>query len=206
MSVTTTSPPLSFYGPTPEGFPPPARLGVERYEAMIDSGLFTDDDRFELIEGTLVKKMTKGRGHSAGSVKCRLTIERLLPAGWHVRTEMPVRIPTRESMPEPDVSVARGVADDYLDLDPGPGEVALVVEVSDSTLAGDRALAATYIGGGIPVYWLVNLRDRQVEVYTAAAGTQTPAILAETDTADLVITGTVVGQIAVSDLLPRNVT
>jgi Uma2 family endonuclease len=205
MSVTTTTPPHSFYGPTPEGFPPPARLDVERYEALIASGIFTDDDRFELVEGTLVKKMTKGRKHSAGSVKCRLAIERLLPSGWHVRTEMPVRIPARESMLEPDVSVARGVADDYLDLDPGPGEVALVVEVSDSTLAGDRALAATYIGGGIPVYWLVNVRDRQLEVYTSASGAQTPAILTETDTADLVIAGTVVAQIAVADLLPRHV-
>jgi Uma2 family endonuclease len=205
MGISTTAPPLSFYGPTPEGFPPPARLDVERYEAMIDSGLFTDDDRFELIEGTLVRKMTKGRQHSAGSVKCRLAIERLLTAGWHVRTEMLVRIPARESMPEPDVSVARGLADDYLDLDPGPCDVALVVEVSDSTLAGDRALAATYIGGGVPVYWLVNLRDRQLEVFTSAAGAQTPIILAETDTADLVIAGAVVAQIVVADLLPRNV-
>jgi Uma2 family endonuclease len=205
MSVTNTPPPLSFYGPTPEGFPPPARLDVERYEALIESGLFTDDDRFELVEGTLVKKLTKGRRHSTGSVKSRLAIEALLPAGWHLRTEMPVRIPARESMLEPDVSVARGVADDYLDLDPGPDEVALVVEVTDSTLAGDRALAATYVGGGISIYWLVNLCDRQLEVYTSAAGAQTPAILTESETAGLVIAGTVVAQIAVADLLPRKV-
>jgi Uma2 family endonuclease len=108
-------------------------------------------------------------------------------------------------MPEPDVSVARGVADDYLHLDPGPGDVALVVEVSDSTLAGDRALAETYIGGGVPVYWLLNLRDRQLEVFTSAAGAQTPVVLAETDTADLVIAGAVVARIAVANLLPRDV-
>ena len=68
-------------------------------------------------------------------------------------------------MPEPDVSVARGEPDDYLDLDPGPDDVALIVKVSDTTLAADRALAAIYGGGRIPVYWIVNLIDRQIEVY-----------------------------------------
>ncbi len=94
----------------------PYLLSVEKYEAMVASGVFTKRDRFELIEGLLVAKMTKGRRHSAGSVKCRQAIERLLPAGWHIRIETPVRIPTRDSAPEPDISVVRGDADDYLDL------------------------------------------------------------------------------------------
>lgn len=200
---TTTAPPLSFYGPTPEGFPPLARLSVERYERMIDSGVFDDDDRFELIEGTLVQKMTKSRGHSGGSEKSWRAIQTLLPAGWHVEIEKPVRIPRRDSMPEPDVFVARGEIDDYLDLDPGPEDLALVVEVSFSTVRADRALAATYLEGGVPVYWMVNVRDRQLEIYTRDAGPQAPTILGESDTAELAIAGAVVGRIAVADLLPR---
>jgi Uma2 family endonuclease len=183
----------------------PYRISVEKYEAMVASGVFTKRDRFELIEGMLVAKMTKGRKHSAGSVKCRRAIEPLLPAGWHLRVETPVRIPTRDSMPEPDVSVARGVPDDYLDLDPGPADVALVVEVSDTTLAADRAMAATYGGGGIPIYWIVNVADRQLEVYANPVGGAYPAptILGEADTVELVIEGQVAGRIAVADLLPR---
>ncbi|MGC8639389.1 MAG: Uma2 family endonuclease [Isosphaeraceae bacterium] len=200
---TSASPPLSFYGPTPEGFPPLARLSVERYERMIDSGLFGDDDRFELIEGTLVQKMTKKRRHSSGSEKSWREIQALLPTGWHVEIEKPVRIPQRDSMPEPDVSVVRGEIDDYLELDPGPADLALVVEVSYSTVRADRALAATYLGGGIPVYWLLNVRDRQLEVFTREAGPHAPTILDESDTVDLVIAGVVVGQIAVAKLLPQ---
>jgi Uma2 family endonuclease len=199
MSVTTTNPSLSFYGPTPEGFPPLARLSVEKYEAMIASGALSKDDRFELIEGTLVAKMTKNPPHSTGSELCGDAIRRLLPAGWHVRIEKPVRIPARDSMPEPDVSVARGAIRDYEDRDPGPEDVALVVEVSDTTVRADRALAATY--GAIPVYWLVNIPDRQLEVYTT--GATAPAILVETDVVELVIAGQRVGQIRVTDLLPR---
>jgi len=201
MSVSTTNPPRSFYGPTPEGFPPLARLSVDKYEAMIASGAFSKDDRFELIEGTLVEKMTKKPIHSTGSELCGDAIRRLLPAGWHLRIEKPVRIPGRDSMPEPDVSVARGAIRDYEDRDPGPEDVALVVEVSHTTVRADRVLAATYVGGGIPVYWLVNIPDRQLEVYTTEA--TAPAIFAETDLADLVIAGQTVGQIRVADLLPR---
>ena len=199
---TTATPPLSYYGPTPEGYPPLARLSVERYERMIDSGLFGDDDRFELIEGTLVQKMTKKRRHSSGSEKTWRAIQAILPAGWHVEIEKPVRIPKRDSMPEPDVSVVRGEIDDYPDVDPGPEELALVVEVSDSTLRADRALAETYLGGGIPIYWLLNVRDRQLEVFTREAGPHAPTILLESDTVALPIAGPEAGRIAVVDLLP----
>ncbi len=201
MSATTTSQPHSFYGPTPEGFPPLARLSVEKYDAMIASGAFSKDDRFELIEGTLVAKMTKGPSHGTASELCAEAIRRLLPAGWHVRIEKPVRIPARDSMPEPDVSVARGTIKDYEDHDPCPEDVALVVEVSHTTVRADRVLAATYGDGGVAVYWLVNIPDRQLEVY--ATGATAPAILAETDVAELVIAGQTVGQIPVTDLLPR---
>jgi Uma2 family endonuclease len=180
---------------------------------MLASGAFTKDNRFELIEGTLVAKMTKKPRHSTGSELCGDAVRRLLPPGWHVRIEKPVRIPARDSMPEPDISVARGQIRDYEERDPGPVDVALVVEVSDTTLAADRrgeprycrGRALTYGGGTIPVYWIVNVADRQLEVYSNPADGAYPApiILGETDSVDLVIEGVVVGQIAVSDLLPR---
>lgn len=190
---------------------PPYRLSVAKYEAMVASGAFTKADRFELIEGALVEKMTKGGKHSASSERSWRAIHLLLPPGWHVRIEKPVRIPQRDSEPEPDVSVARGGIDDYEDRHPGPEDVALVVEVAESTLADDRAMAVTYGGGGgIPVYWIVNVAGRQLEVYAhpepgARIGGAYPAptILGETESVELIIEGRVVGMIAVAKLLPR---
>ena len=176
------------------------RLTVEAYEAMIASGELTKHDRLELIEGKLVSKMTKGGKHSASSGRTWRAIHCLVPAGWHVRIETPIRIPTRESEPEPDVSVVRGGIDDYEDLAPGPEDLALVVEVSESTLAADRDLAATYGGAGIPVYWLVNIPGRQLEVYAGGVVT----ILGEHQSVELVIDGQAVGTIAVASLLPRS--
>jgi Uma2 family endonuclease len=182
---------------------PLGRLSVEQVEAMIRSGLLTKHDRLELIEGVLVRKMTKGGRHSSGSGRCWRAIHAALPPGWHVRVEAPVRLPGRDSLPEPDVSVARGELEDYEEAAPGPGDLALVVEVSDSTLAADRAMAATYLGGGVPAYWVLNVRDRQLELYTTAGGPGAPAVLAEADSAELVLDGRVVGRVAVSELLPR---
>jgi hypothetical protein len=71
----------------------PARLSVEKYEAMVASGLLTKRDRLELIEGNLVQKMTK---HPPYAVTTGLSLDGVgtaLPAGWHTRQEQPVRIP-----------------------------------------------------------------------------------------------------------------
>ena len=84
------------------------RFTIEQYEAMVASGAFKKEDRLELIEGSLVEKTTKGPNHSTGSEDCWRAIHALLAAGWHVRIEKPIRIPDRDSEPEPDVSVARG--------------------------------------------------------------------------------------------------
>jgi len=188
----------------------PYRISVAKYEAMVASGAFTKADRFELIEGILVEKMTKNPPHSVVTGLCLDALDQALPPGWHTRLEQPVKIPSRDSEPEPDVTVARGKRADYLDHHPGPADVALVVEVADSTLADDRAMAATYGGGGIPVYWIVNVAGRTLEVYAhpepgarIGGAYSAPKILGETESVDLFIEGRVVGRLAVANLLPR---
>ena len=200
--TTITTPPVPLI--LPPGLVP-YRLTVDQYEAMADAGILHKHDRLELIEGMLVKKMTKKPDHSAGSEKGRRAIDRALPAGWHTRHEQPIRIAPRDSEPEPDIAVVQGEVDDYTTRHPGPAETALVVEVARSSLAADRALAKTYGGGGIPVYWIVNVVDRQLEVYAnpTEGVYPDPTILAETATVDLILAGQVVAQIPVADLLPR---
>jgi len=195
------------------GGPPPGRvpyrLSVEQYEAMVASGAFKKEDRLELIEGSLVEKMTKGPNHSTGSEDCWRAIHAVLAAGWHVRIEKPIRIPDRDSEPEPDVSVARGKTADYRRRHAGPAEVGLVVEVADSSVEDDRAMAMTYGGGGIPVYWLVNVRDGQLEVYTEPSGPSPPvgyrrcAVFHPGHDVPVVLNGREVARIAAADLLPQ---
>jgi Uma2 family endonuclease len=186
-------------------------ITVDEYEAMVDSGEITPSDRLVLIEGRLVKKMTKFPPHTTATILCYHALQDLLLPGWHARKEDPVRIHGRNSEPEPDVAVARGDDKTYARRHPNETEIAMLVEVADSSLADDRALAATYGATGIPVYWIVNIPDRQLEVYSSPTGPRQDGgeggyliiqVLLETESVDLIIAGRILGRIAVADLLP----
>ena len=87
-----------------------------------------------------------------------------VPAGWHLEAES---LTLLGSEFEPAVMISRGTAEDYVEEHPGPADLALVIEISDSTLARDQGFKkAVYEKAVIPVYWIVNLVDRRVEVYT----------------------------------------
>ena len=118
-------------------------MTVDEYERNIENGIIPENNRAELTAGELVEKMPKSPGHVWAITETCATIKRLLPGSWHVRQEAPVRIPEYDE-PEPDLSIARGTRDDYLDRHPEPADVALVVEVPRSTVYDDRAMAPIY--------------------------------------------------------------
>jgi Uma2 family endonuclease len=185
------------------------RLSLEKYEAMVETGLFTKRDRFQLLEGLLVTKMTENPPHSSVSVSTAEAIQAILPAGWHLRGEKPLRIPSRASLPEPDIVITRGRSKDYLKRHPDPADVALVIEVADSSLDDDRALMLrVYGGGGVIRYWIVNLVDGQVEVYSQPSGPSEPIgyrhceVYQPGQEVPVLLDEVEIGRIAVSDIIP----
>ena len=82
--------------------------------------------------------MPRDPRHEVGTTPAMGALFGLGPAGWHLRVQASSR--TADSVPEPGLSIVRGVARDYLGRHPGPEDTALVVEVSDSSLAQDRTL------------------------------------------------------------------
>ena len=111
--------------------------------------------------------MTQNPPHWVADELCGAELARVIPADRYIITAAkPIRLPNQTSKPEPDRCVVRGTIRDYEGHHPGPGDIALLVEVADSSLADDRELAIEVYGpAGIPVYWIVNLVHRQVEVY-----------------------------------------
>jgi Uma2 family endonuclease len=192
------SPNLSDWIPSPL-----FRMTLERYEEMVESGAFTEHDRVHLINGFLVAKMTQGDPHCVSDDLCRNAITGVLPRGWFVRSDKPVRLPPN-GKPEPDHAVARGEIRDYTDHSPGPADIALIVEVALSSVAEDRIQANVYAAAGIPVYWIVNLVERQIEVYSgpSTAGYSSRVDFLEGQNVPVVIEGVEVGQIVVADVLP----
>jgi hypothetical protein len=175
---------------------------VARYHQMIAAGLLTEDDKLELLEGWLVEKQDKSPRHSFSRQQTRECLAGMIAHGWYADTQE--SITTADSEPEPDISVVRGERHDYADHHPSPDDIALVVEVADSTLARDRTLKLRiYARAGIPVYWIINLPERQIEVYSEPAGEVYARRLIYTDAQDLPVSigGAVVGHLRVAELL-----
>lgn len=183
---------------------PIARFSVEQYHRMIESGAFTEDDRLELIEGWVVQRMAKGPAHEFSTGQTEEAIRERLPTGWHVRNQAPITLARSE--PEPDLAVVRGNRADYRARHPQANEVALVVEISDSTLATDRLKLRTYAAAGIAECWIVNLEGRCVEVHRDPAsdpseGYRIEATLREGESLRFVVAGCDCGIIGVGSLL-----
>jgi Uma2 family endonuclease len=186
---------------------PIRRLSVAEYHQMLRAGILTEDDAVELLEGWLVPKMTKHPPHRAATRLTRVALEKIVPAAWYVDSQEPVT--TDDSEPEPDVSVIRGQTRDYLARHPGPTDIGLVVEVADESLARDRGVKKRlYARARVPRYWIVNLIDRQVEVYSDPTGAADEPdfrdcrVYREGDEVPVVLDGMEVGRIAVRELLP----
>jgi Uma2 family endonuclease len=139
-------------------------------------------------------------------------VESLLPRGWYIREQNPLRIPDYDE-PEPDVVVARGSRGTYVSRHPGPEDVALVVEVADTSLMRDRGeKLSAYSRGGVPVYWIVNLTggtppgSGQVEVYSDPDLEQGryrgKAFHDRSSSVPVVVEGTELGWISVAEILP----
>jgi Uma2 family endonuclease len=183
------------------------RLSLDQYRAMAREDILTTDDRVELLEGWLIVKMTKKPPHEIAKGLTQDFLIASKPPGWFVAIEGPAG--TLDSEPEPDLMVVRGARRDYQEGAPGPHQIALVVEVAYSSLAEDRSRKKRiYARSGFPLYWLINLIDHRIEVYTEPTGPiEEPDYrlhrdYGPADEIPLVIEGREVGRIAVRDLLP----
>ena len=182
-------------------------LAVDDYHELIRAGKLSDGDPVELLEGMLVYKMTKNPPHTLSNGMVRRAIEALLAPGFHYRSQDPVTLSDGE--PEPDGAVARGQMEDYATRHPGPAEVPLIIEVADASLSRDRGIKLrSYARAGIAEYWIVNLIDRQVEVYTdpSPASAGGPAyrgrtVYASAASVPLNLAGSQLGEVAVAAML-----
>lgn len=180
---------------------------VAEYDRMVETGILTEDDRVELLEGYVVEKMPANPPHDGSVMAVVRRLLRFAPPGWMVLSQMGARL--AESRPEPDAFVARGDEREYFTRHPSAADLGLVVEVADSSLDFDQEdKARIYARGAIPVYWIVNLPDRRVEVYTDPTGPadepryQTARHFPSGTVVPVELDGQTVASIPVDELLP----
>ncbi len=141
----------------------------EDLDRMIDAGIVREGTNAYLWDGEIIEPIAEDQPHYLAVKNLRKLLETRFPeAEWSVNPSQLVDL--REGFrPQPDLVVLRGPDANFAGRGnrPRAADVALLVEVSDSTYADDKGeYLREYARAGIPQYWIVNLGGRCVEVYT----------------------------------------
>ncbi|MGD9892218.1 MAG: Uma2 family endonuclease [Dehalococcoidia bacterium] len=136
----------------------------DEYESLIEHGILGSEDHVELIGGAIVE-MTPQKGPHAMAVGFgQDALLRVIGERFHLRVQLPLSLGA-DSQPEPDLAVIPGRRRDF-HSEGHPQTAALIVEVSDTTLAFDRERKGSiYARAGIPEFWILNLQLQLLEVY-----------------------------------------
>jgi Uma2 family endonuclease len=168
----------------------PRRLfTVDEVSRMVELGILGEDERVELLDGELLIVSPQSPSHAArlGALALALSDAYRPHADVHVRQQMPLDA-RPHSLPEPDLAVVKGNHLDYQERHPIGGEAHLVVEVARTSQALDRRKTRIYATAGVPVYWLIDLVARQIEVFSGPSEGGTFAqrrVLGRDETIDL---------------------
>lgn len=141
------------------------KFTVGQYHQMIESGILTDRDRIELLQGEIIEMSPIGMQHAACVDRMTELLVRKLGDRAIVRVQNPIQLGTR-SEPQPDFSILQRRPDFYANGHPQPQDVFALVEVSDTTIEFDRTVKVPlYAQDSIPEVWIVDLNAQAIQVY-----------------------------------------
>ncbi len=185
--VATTSQPVVTAPDAVQAF----RAGLFKFTAadwpvLIEAGILPEYTTVELLGGLFVYRDcgdSKGQSGVSG-LGHDYAVRTIAKFDRHVDTP-DRRLVTQITLqledvhtPIPDAMVLRGPPTAYRARHPNPADVLCLIEVADSSYAGDAGEKRTaYARAGVPQYVIVNLRDRTAEVYAGpdvAVGTSPP--------------------------------
>ena len=142
------------------------RFTLDEYHLLAELGFLGEDDRVELIYGQIVEMTAKGTSHEVCITRLLRELPKLIGDRATLRCQSPLVLPI-DSEPEPDFTIVQNRADDYLSFHPKPADTLLVIEISDSSLSYDQDVKLPlYAEAGISDYWIFNLIENQLEVYS----------------------------------------
>jgi Uma2 family endonuclease len=146
------------------------RISVEHYYRMADAGLFTPNERVELIHGEIVDMPPMGTRHAAQLTRLVELLSAVIGERGMVRVQLPLRLDDA-SEPQPDIAVVLPRSDYYEQRHPGGPDTLLAVEISDTTVEFDRDVKAPlYVLHGVRECWVLDIRtNRLLRFFRSAA-------------------------------------
>ena len=189
--------------PEQEMFPNRYRWTVEACYRLMELGLI--EGRIEVLDGEIVSKMGQNPAHSYAIqhlmrvLSTRFGLDNL----W---IQSPITLPAPDHVfnePEPDVAVTRPSNEDYAGRRPGPEDLCLVVEVSDTTLRPDLIVKARlYARAGIAEYWTLDLNGRLLHVHREPNNGEYALITIHSETEIIALAAYPEATVAIADILP----
>ncbi len=145
------------------------RITTDVYESMAASGLLPERG-IELLDGLVVTMSPKGERHWYAVTRLNKALVLQSSDRFEVSPEsLSLRLGPRDE-PEPDIALSRA-GREFPRERPRPNEIALIIEVADSSLAFDLGVKlAKYAGAGIPEYWVVDLNANVIHIFRKPRG------------------------------------
>ena len=142
---------------------------------MTEANLF-DGRRVELIDGRVMEMGEPHRLYGRAVKKAVRILDRVFGEDYCVREQAPLNLDGLDhySQPKPAIAVVKDRQEN--DDDELPIHAKLVLEVSSNTLRFDREKKASlFAEARIPEYWILNLLQRQLEVFRRPVADAAPA-------------------------------
>ena len=145
-----------------DGEPKKLKWTKAEYHSMADLGFF-EGKRTEFLEGEIIEMPTMNSPHATALEVSYDVLRDVFKKSFAVRNQSPIDFGA-EFEAVPDIAVVKGNARDFRAAHPQTAD--LIVEISDTSLSYDRnRKASLYAKFGILDYWILNLRNRTLEVY-----------------------------------------
>lgn len=187
------------------------RITVDEYLRIFESGILGHEPRVELLEGMIVNKEPQTIAHVFSRNIIGEVLHHVLPRGpgYFISMSSSLRIDDKDSMPDPDAAIFRGAIRDYSNRWRTPADAAIVIEASDTRYDADRTLKwSLYAASGVPVYWILDVNRKRLEIHSEPTGQGETAayakvsILGPDDEVPLVLDGREVGRFPMREIMP----
>ena len=175
-------------------------ITVEEYYKMAEVGILKPNDRVELINGEIYQMSPIGSKHAGVVNRLARIFNELFKNQVTVSVQAPIRLDDKTE-PEPDMSILKFRSDDYFSGHPTPEDILAIIEVANSSLKHDKEVKVPlYARYGIPVYWIIDIDNRKIEVYQNPDGQTYRQQLAYSETEEISL---LKKSIPIQELLPH---
>ena len=142
------------------------QINVSEYYKMAEVGILKRGEKLELIQGEIIRKFPNSPRQASFTNRLNARLGKIIANEALLSIKHPLRI-DEYNEPEPDIAVLAYREDYYSLSHPKANQVFFIIELAETSLNFDREIKAPlYARAGIPVYWILDLKHENLEVYS----------------------------------------